>query len=124
MGEELEFNPEYMCVNTSCPSRVIGKIYNYCSKMGMEMIGEATIETLYHHGLVTSIQTYIRYTLNEMSLHLLMDLEMLCSPNMIEAINSASAPIDVIIGSIGIPGVGRKSLRRFWIYIISMSCYN
>lgn len=111
-GEELEFNPEYMCVNTSCPSRVIGKIYNYCSKMGMEMIGEATIETLYHHGLVTSIQDLYTLHTKRDEFTSIDGLGDIMFSNMIEAINSASAPIDVIIGSIGIPGVGRKIFKK------------
>ena len=67
-GEELVFNPELMCDNKECPSRVMGKIYNFCSKMNMAFIGEATIETL----LILKI--YLLSNKKRTKLYLLKDL--------------------------------------------------
>lgn len=111
-GEPLVFNPEYMCGNTSCPSRMIGKIYNYCEKMNMENIGEATIEALYHAGIVKNIQDlYMLHTKRDEVINL-DGFGETSFVNMVESINNASGTIDRVIGSIGIPSIGRKIFNK------------
>ena len=111
-GEPLVFNPEYMCGNTSCPSRMIGKIYNYCEKMNMENIGEATIEALYHAGIVKNIQDlYMLHTKRDEVINL-EGFGETSFINMVESINNSSGTIDRVIGSIGIPSIGRKIFNK------------
>lgn len=59
-GEKLEYNPVLMCVNTQCPSRVMGKINNYCVKMNIKGIGPAIIEDFFNAGLLTCIEDLYR----------------------------------------------------------------
>ena len=62
-NSELIRNPEYMCDNPECPSRIQGKIYTFISRLGISQIGEGIVEILYHTGLVTSI--YDLFTLKD-----------------------------------------------------------
>ena len=58
--------PELSCVNSSCPSRVIGKIYNYCSKIGIEDIGPNTIERMVVDGLIKNISGLYTVTVEQL----------------------------------------------------------
>lgn len=108
-GAELVEDPELSCVNENCPSRVIGKIYNYCAKMNIEGIGEETIATLYHQGLVSKISDI--YTLKDKT-HLLKAIDRFGDKSIknllksIDKINTASP--DLFLGSLGIPSCGRR----------------
>lgn len=49
----LEFNgPMVKCVNPSCPSRLIGRILNYCSNLRIQNIGYQTLDLLHTVGLL------------------------------------------------------------------------
>lgn len=40
------------CTNYNCPSRVIGRVLNYCSNLRIQNIGYSTLETLWQNGLM------------------------------------------------------------------------
>ena len=119
--EPLVFNPELMCGNLNCESRMIGKIYNYCEKMGIVDIGEATIETLYHASIVRSIEDL--YSLKDKK-DLILTLDGFGEKSYQNLINSISKVQKVqpatLLGSIGIPNIGRKIFSKILdIYNIS-----
>lgn len=114
-GELLEMNPELMCVNTKCPSRIIGKIYNWCNRLNIENIGEETIKTLFNHGLLTNIDSL--YKLDEPEVReKILSIEGFGEvkyTNMIESIIKAnSVPDYLFLGSIGIPSISTKIFRK------------
>lgn len=65
-GRKIQFTPEcpcchekldlssvqVQCTNPNCPSRIIGKILNYCSNLRIQNIGYSTLDTLYGAGLL------------------------------------------------------------------------
>lgn len=40
------------CTNPECPSRIIGRIQNYCDKVNIKNIGYSTLQMLYNNGLL------------------------------------------------------------------------
>lgn len=51
--EELDLNAvEVQCKNPSCPSRVVGRILNYCNSLRIKNIGYSTMDMLYSAGLL------------------------------------------------------------------------
>ena len=51
--EELDLDViQVQCHNKECPSRIIGKILNYCSNLRIQNIGYQTLETLWTVGLL------------------------------------------------------------------------
>lgn len=51
--EKLDLsNVQVQCTNPNCPSRIIGKILNYCSNLRIQNIGYSTLDTLYGAGLL------------------------------------------------------------------------
>lgn len=120
-NSSLVFNPELMCGNLDCESRMIGKIYNYCEKMGISDIGEATIETLYHAGLLRSIEDL--YTLKDKK-SLIIQLDGFGEKSYQKLIKSIGNVRRVepatLMGSIGIPSIGKKIFSKILdIYNIS-----
>lgn len=120
-NEPLTFNPELMCGNLNCTSRVIGKIYNYCDKIGISDIGESTIETLYHAGIVRSIEDL--YTLKDKK-NSVLELDGFGEKSYQKLINSIAKVQQVesatLMGSLGIPSVGKKIFSKILdIYNIS-----
>lgn len=112
-GCVLAMVPELSCINLECPSRIVGKIYNYCAKIGIEGIGEETVATLYHHGLLKSIPDIYRL---ESQTKLLKHIDGFGSKSvkkMIDAINAVEKVNDsVLLGALGIPSVGRKMFEK------------
>lgn len=119
-NEELIMNPELMCPNSSCPSRVIGKIYNYCKKMKIENIGEETICTLFYNGILTDISSLYKLDNDEIK-EMIINLDGFGKKKykiIIDSIKKIkSVPSWVLFGSLGIPGVGRKIFKRIFEFI-------
>ena len=115
-GEPLQMAPELSCVNSSCPSRIIGKIYNYCSKIGIEDIGPNTIERLVLNGLIHSISDL--YGLTVEKLRDMGGFGPVESKNLYKAIHSVQSVEDyVLLGSLGIPGASRKVFEKVLTHI-------
>lgn len=43
---------QVQCKNKNCPSRIVGRIFNYCSNLRMQNIGYQTLDVLYSSGLL------------------------------------------------------------------------
>lgn len=119
-NEKLIFNPEYMCGNVNCKSRVIGKIYNYCEKLGIRDIGESTVEALYHAGIVTSIEDLYRLHEKKSEVLQLDGFGEKSFEKIVKSIESVKPTEDLLLGSIGIPNIGRRIFKKIMdIYNLS-----
>ena len=91
------------CGNTKCPSRIMGKIYNYCTKLKMPYIGEAIIEELYHNGILRSIKDLYNLENYKDKIIALDNFGKKTYKRLIESINNAKVKDYTLIGAIGIP---------------------
>lgn len=98
------------CVNPECPTRIIGKVYNYCAKIGIEGIGPEIVTRLYYLGLLKSIVDLYKLTPEKLHDYGFGPVE---SKNIVKAIKRVKAVDDyVLFGSLGIPSVSRKIFER------------
>lgn len=108
-GEQLGYNPELSCVNPNCKSRVIGKIYNFCSRLGMYGIGEETIATLYNHNFLTKISDLYRLKDHKSEIKQIDRFGDKYIKNMLESIDSVkSIDASTFLGALGINKVGKR----------------
>ena len=113
-GEPLQFVPELSCVNPKCPTRAIGKMYNYCMKLGMDGIGPETIAKIYYAGIKDIAGLY------DMNTNWLIDIGFgkIESKNILEAIDNVKSVDDyVFFGALGIPSVSRKIFEKVFTAI-------
>ena len=112
-GTALEYNPELMCVNNQCPSRIMGRIYNYCSKIGIDNIGEQTVEDFFNVGLLKSIPDL--YNL-ESKTEVLLQLDGYGEKKLSKIFDSINSKTTLesykFLGSLGIPSIGRKMFQK------------
>ena len=117
-GSELEFDPELKCTNLNCKARAIGRIYNYIDKMNIDGFGEETITTLYNHGIIRDIPDLYKLKDKEYEITSIDRFGKKTFKNMIkglEAVKEVSP--DLFLGSIGIPGIGRKTFKKILKHI-------
>lgn len=117
-GSELEFDPELKCTNLNCKARAIGRIYNYIEKMNIDGFGEETITTLYNHGIIKDIPDLYKLKDREYEITSIDRFGKKTFKNMIkglEAVKEVSP--DLFLGSIGIPGIGRKTFKKILKHI-------
>lgn len=106
-GEELVRDPELRCVNLNCKSRVMGRIYNYCSKMNIVGIGKETIQTLFNNGLLDKISDLYTLKNKKKEMENINRFGNKMIKNLIESIESIkSVSSSVLLGSLGIPSCG------------------
>ena len=110
-GHELEYTPELSCVNPECPSRVIGKIVNYCDKMNIPGIGEGVATVLYNEGLVSQISDL--YEMDEDAIAHIEGFGKKSAKKLVDAIHGVKQ-VDayVFLGSLGIPSAGRRMFQK------------
>lgn len=114
-GTELVLNPELMCPNTNCPTRIQGKIYNYCVKMNIPNIGTSTIETLYNNNILTSIIDLYKLKLMKDKIISLDGFGKTKFENIIKSINSIKkANYATLFGSVGIQDVGVRMFQKIF----------
>lgn len=109
-GFSLHKVPELSCINPDCPSRVIGRIYNYCDKIGIEDIGPSTIERMVNDGLIRNISDL--YKLTDKGLH---DYGFgpVESKNIVKSIHRVrEVTPGTLLGSMGIAGISKKTFEK------------
>lgn len=112
-GCALAMTPELSCINIECPSRIVGKIYNYCAKIGIEGIGEETVATLFHYGFINSIPDIYKLENMTKALKSIEGFGDKSIKKLIKAINAVDKVDDsVLLGALGIPSVGRKVFEK------------
>lgn len=111
----LEYNPELSCTNRRCDTRKIGKIYNFCVKMGMEGIGEETITTLYYNDIVKSVSDLYKIKDRAEEIKAIDGFGKKAVSNLIKSIENASNNVisaDVFLGALGVPRCNRKVFQK------------
>ena len=112
-GEELVFDPELRCNNLNCKARIIGSIYNFCEKIGIDGIGEETITTLFNNGIVENIPDLFRLKDKEKEVTSLDRFGKKSFDNMVKSIGKIkTVSPDVLVGSIGIPNFAKKTAKK------------
>ncbi len=112
-GKELTRNPELGCYdNPDCPAKVQGKIYTFCTRMGLTDIGESMIETLYHHGILNSIKDL--FYLNEKIEEILQidGFGKKILKNLISQISKLKVTESQVLSSVAIKGIGPKTAKN------------
>lgn len=107
-GEDLDFTPEYSCINQDCPSRIQGKIYNFCIRMGIPNIGESTVEDLFHAGLVTCIEDLFDIPNMENEITSLDGFGKKTFKHLAKSFKELKATEAQLLASLSIPGIGNK----------------
>lgn len=112
-GEPLMFVPELGCINPKCPSRVIGKISNYCSKMNIYGIADGIITILYHKGILNRISDLYKLEENFDKMVAIEGFGKKKANNIIDAVMKVKV-VDpyTLLGSLGIQSAGRRMFQR------------
>ena len=101
------------CNNSDCPSRIMGKIYNYCTRLKMAYIGESIIEDLYHVGILKSIKDLYTLEKHKDQIISLDNIGKKTYKRLLKSINDARNVKEYeLIGSIGIPNIGLKKAKK------------
>lgn len=104
---------KYQCVNASCDSRKIGRIFNYVTKMAIPEISIGTITTLYQNRFLDSIEDLYLLKDHKKHIALLPGFGKKSVENIINGIKSRSTVFDYdLLGSLGIVGVGRRIFKK------------
>ena len=110
-GEMLNFDNQPFCENKDCPSRQMGKIYNFIEVMKIKGIGPTTIEDLFHHGIVTKIEDLFALKWNVLKIAELDGYGGTSAKQIADAMNNLKATEAQILGSIGITGIKTKKAQ-------------
>lgn len=115
-GSKLEREGrEMFCRNDECERRLTGKISNFVTKIGMENISDATIESLWRAGLVRSIPELFNLQADEIAN--LPGFGVISANNMIQEIErivNTPVSIDTFFGALGIPNIAAKTARKIF----------
>jgi DNA ligase (NAD+) len=111
-GSKLEPNPEMSCVNPDCPSRIQGKIYNFCIRAGITCIGEALVETLFQEGLVKRIEDLFHLKKYEYEFCSIDGLGQKTWKKLCNQFESLKLSEDQILSSVSIKNLGPKNSKK------------
>nr|DAS02450.1 MAG TPA: DNA ligase [Caudoviricetes sp.] len=106
------------CDNKDCPSRIRGRILNYCQKMDIGNISYITISDFYNEGYLNSIEDL--YSLKDhKDIIIKMDgYSEIRFDNIIDEIeNHMVTDLPTLMGSIGIEGISKKKFESIFDYI-------
>lgn len=114
---ENEDRSSYVCPNKKCPSRIKGKILNYCNKLNIENISYATIEDLYEAGYLRDITDLYKLNLHKNSIAQLPGYKERKINNILKSIEGRTdVEPSELFGSIGIEGIGQKKFKSVFHY--------
>lgn len=120
-GEELETSEKggiLYCNNEKCPSRVRGKILNYCKKMDIANISYNTIEDFYFEGFLRGIEDLYDLHNHINSISQISGYGMKKIQKILDEIDSHKTVIpSLLLGSIGIEGISVKTFKKVLEYI-------
>lgn len=106
-------NPVLMCGNENCPSRIMGKIDNFCDKMNIKGLGSSIIEAFFNAGILRSIQDLYSLEDHEGTIVELEGFGPAKFKQIIKAINAVnSVTMSTLLGSIGIKSIGRSKFEK------------
>ena len=104
---------QVQCTNPDCPSRIVGNIMNYCSKLRIQNIGYQTLEMLYDVGLLPhGIRSLYSLKKKKIEIENLEGFGKLKSRKIIGEIEAKRRLKDYeFFGAIGIEGLSTKTFR-------------
>jgi DNA ligase (NAD+) len=110
---------QVQCINKDCPSRVIGRILNYCSNLRMENIGYQTLESLHSAGLLKNgIRSLYKLKKKSYDIQEIDGFGKLKTKKIISEIESKRRLKDYdFFGSLGIEGMSIKTFESIFSQI-------
>ena len=111
--QPLQNNPVLMCVNTECPSRVMGKILNYCVKMNIKGIGESIVQDFFNAGILTCIEDLYRLETHKAEIVAMDRYGEKKYDTIVKSVkkNNETDP-GTLLGSLGIKSIGRTKFQK------------
>lgn len=104
------------CMNPNCPTRLVGRVYNYCSNLRIQNLGFQTLDNLYAAGLLDNGIVSL-YKLKKKA-HMIEDLEgfgRTKTKKIIKEIEAKRKLRDAdFFGSIGITGISIKTFEEIF----------
>ena len=117
---ELDLNTnQVQCKNPECPSRIVGRIMNYCSSLRIKNIGFQTLDTLYSVGLLDDgIRSLYKLKNHPEKVYNLDGFGQLKTRKMIAEIESKRKLKDYeFFGAIGIEGLQIRTFQQIFFKI-------
>lgn len=106
------------CNNDKCPSRVRGKILNYCKKMDIANISYNTIEDLYFEGFLRGIEDLYDLQNHVNQISQMSGYGVKKIQKILDEINSHREVVpSLLLGSIGIEGISVKTFKKVLDYV-------
>ena len=108
------------CKNPDCPSRVIGKILNYCSAIRIQNIGASTIEALINEGLLQhGIRSLYKLKNKRFEIEMIPGFGRIKARKIIAEIESKRRLKDYeFFGALGIETLSTKTFKTIFSHII------
>ena len=112
-NEKLVYDPVLKCVNSNCPSRKIGKLVNYITKMSIPDISIGIVTTLFNKGYIDTIpDLYELYKYSD-EIKDIPGFGKKSVKKIINGINSRYKVYDYqVLASLGIPDIGLKIFKN------------
>lgn len=104
---------QVQCTNPECPSRIVGRIMNYCSNLRIQNVGYQTLDTLYSVGLLKhGIRSLYKLKKKTSEIQDLEGFGKLKTRKIIAEIEAKRKLFDYeFFGSIGIEGMSIKTFK-------------
>lgn len=113
-GEPLTLEDDFLwCVSNDCPAQEVGSLRRWISKIGVLHLGNTALGAMFEAGLVLSIPDL--YTVDQAAVSALVVNGRRVGGTVDRGFASLHAnkelTLDTIVGSLGIPGVGRSVVK-------------
>jgi len=111
----------YRCIETNCPMKIPGKIYNYVRKLQIPKIGRSTVIDLCNKGILTEISDLYTLPLKQDEIVNLPGYGQSTFSGILTGIYSRLTiyPHE-LLGAIGIPGISLQTMKQICKYFKDM----
>lgn len=119
-GHKLDLNQtQVQCKNSQCPTKIIGRMLNYCSNLRIKNIGYETMKSLYDYGfLPDGICSLYQLKKHAIDIEMLDGFGRTKTRKIINEIESKRSIKDYeLFGSIGIESLSMKTFRSIFSQI-------
>lgn len=112
---QLNFGPEdaiVKCDNPDCPSKAVGKIINYLTKMKIKNISYATVNLLHKHGFLDNIKDLYKLEKHRSELIHIPSMGIVKVEGILSSIRDRGYVADYeLFGALGIEGIAKETFR-------------